>query len=204
MNPVVLQVTRPYATEEEYLEAEAWTIDPRGMLLLEQGPLPEDTQLVFDVVLETGARMIRAEGRVGGHVPGDGDRRPALRVRFRRFGSQTKAFIDRALLARDEQLSRSAARPSRLPLRSGHPLRQTQAVTENPKTFGFEVPKTPALPDLETRPSPELSGIRRRVVSIVPAPSNREDLLQRLRSRRPNADGPSESVSLGSSKDRAG
>ena len=96
-NPVVLHVVRPYADEREYLAAEAWTIDDRGMFLIDDHLLAPDTTVVFDIALANGIKVIRAEGRVERQVPAEGNHPAGLRVRFRRFGAQTKAFIDRAL-----------------------------------------------------------------------------------------------------------
>jgi hypothetical protein len=96
-NPVVIHVQRPYADEREYLLAEAWTIDDRGMFLIADQELAPDTAVVFDIALANGIKVIRAEGRVEHFVPQEGSHPAGLRVRFRRYGAQTKAFIDRAL-----------------------------------------------------------------------------------------------------------
>jgi hypothetical protein len=96
-NPVVLHVVRPYPDEHAYLAAEAWTIDERGMFLIDDRVLEPETAVVFDVALQNGAKVIRAEGRVEHQVAAEGGHPAGLRVRFRRFGAQTKSFIDRAV-----------------------------------------------------------------------------------------------------------
>jgi hypothetical protein len=111
-NPVVLHVVRPYRDEQEYLAAEAWTIDDRGMFLIDDRELAPDTAVVFDVALSSGMKVIRAEGRVEHHVPAEGMQPAGLRVRFRRFGEQTKAFIDRAIGYAER---RTAAPPTQRP-----------------------------------------------------------------------------------------
>jgi hypothetical protein len=95
--PIVLHLVRPYGGEEEYLAAEGWTIEARGMLLIDAAPLPADTAVLFDVTLEGGQKPIRAEGRVIGSVAAQGGVPGGVRVRFKRFGAATKAFIDRAV-----------------------------------------------------------------------------------------------------------
>src|SRR5690349_5633146 len=95
--PNVIHVVRPYASEDEYLAHEAWSIDARGMLLIDQGPLPADTPIVFDVQIQGGHKPIRAEAKVVGAVAATSSRPGGLRVRFKRFGTATKAFIDRAI-----------------------------------------------------------------------------------------------------------
>ncbi len=166
MTPLTLRVVRPYASEEEFLAAEAWTIDARGMVLLEQQDLEPETAVVFDVTLANGARVIRAEGRVTGYLPASDDRPGGLRVRFRRFGAQTKLFIDRAIAAREQELAASVS--SRPP----------------PPTPG-SAPKPFLLPENPPKPGDRLerSGIHRRVGTPVEAPPNREELLSRLRAR---------------------
>ena len=94
--PLVIHVQRPYATVEEYLEAEAWTIETRSMLLVDADDLPLDTAVLFDVSIK-GEKLIRAEGRVAGFVTPEGAAPGGLRVKFRRYGASTKAFIDRAV-----------------------------------------------------------------------------------------------------------
>ncbi|MFO7180410.1 MAG: hypothetical protein DIU78_017050, partial [Pseudomonadota bacterium] len=96
-NPVVLHVVRPYPDENSFLAAEAWTIDVLGMVLIDQRALEPETPVVFDVALANGTKVIRAEARAEHAVPPSPGRPGGLRVRFRRYGSQTKAFIDRAV-----------------------------------------------------------------------------------------------------------
>jgi hypothetical protein len=95
--PVVLHIVRPYASVEEYLAAEAWTVDARSMLLIGESGLAPDTAVVFDVTLGDGSRPIKAEARVSGVVEPMAGRPGGLRVRFRRYGGPTKAFIERAM-----------------------------------------------------------------------------------------------------------
>lgn len=243
MDPVVLHVIRPYASEEEFLEAEAWTIEARGMLLVDQRELEPNTLVVFDVGLSNGVKMMRAEARVLGYLAPSEEFPGGLRVRFRRYGSQTKAFIERALSVREAQLAR-AEHASSLPPRSGpapepapteaspvagstaeaptpgasspaettaaeraavegpapvapEPAPETTATAEAPsqegpreaEPSGAESPVrlTPAsvrpIATPQTRPFQEPSGIHRRLARTVPAPANRDELLERLRQR---------------------
>ena len=175
MNPIVVHVVRPYSSEDEYLAAEAWSIEPRGMLLVDAEALPADTALLFDVALADGHKPIRAEGRVVGSVPAHGDRPGGLRVRFKRFGAATKAFIERAVQAKS---SPTAAAPSS-PAAAPEPERPSMPEVRASMT-DIEV-MSPAPPPASER---EPSGIRQRVPGPVAAPANREELLARLRQRR--------------------
>jgi hypothetical protein len=208
MSPVVLHVTRPYSSEEEYLAAEAWTIEPRSVTLIGQRELENDTPVMFDVGLASGEKMIRAEGRVVGFTAKTADEPSYLKVRFRRYGSQTKQFIERALAAREEQLARAALRASSMPPRKDEALTRPSLppLAAPPRaTQPEELPQTPELrksllppppgseldaraAELRDRSFVEPSGIRRRLVSKIPPPPNREELLERLRVRARSLD----------------
>ncbi|MFZ5890321.1 MAG: hypothetical protein ACOY0T_04565 [Myxococcota bacterium] len=181
MSPVVLHIVRPYQSEDEYLAAEAWTIDARGMLLVGEAEIATDTAVVFDVTLANGSKVIRAEGRASGYLAASEERAGGLRVRFKRYGAQTKAFIDRAVHAREEQLAKTASEPppappadvvtaaqAPAPLTNVEPIVASESVTQNSDV------KNSVL---------ERSGIHRRLAAPVTAPPNREELLERLRER---------------------
>lgn len=168
-SPIVIHMYRPYASEEEYLARERSSIEAKSMLLIEQPALPVDTAVVFDVTLENGQKPIRAEARVLGYVEPNGDRPGGVRVRFRRFGAATKAFIDRAVNG-----GGASAIPSPVP-------------DVAPEAASVSVAST----NLQLEPeaadrcdSNEASGIHKKAVSPVAAPANREALLARLRGRR--------------------
>lgn len=194
--PVVVLVVRPYATEEELLAAEAWSIDAKSMLLIGADPLPADTAVLFSVALTSGQKPIKAEGRVVGVVPAQGNRPAALKVRFKRFGSATKAFIERAVQAKSGR-----AEPERVSAPN------IQIAVELPSAPKAEVPSAPtasaeppppvvqasvSLPEpssqVQASSTPrEPSGVRQRAHGPVAAPANREELLARLRERRRSA-----------------
>lgn len=156
-NPAVIHVVRPYPSEAEYLEAEAWSIDTRTMILIGEPDLPEGTPVLFDVQIGNGTKPIRAEARVVESVPASPGRPGGLRVRFRRYGAATKAFIDRAAA-----MPRGGA--------SAAPAPEAPPRTE-------DAPR--ALPATHT----ESSGIHPRSVAVIAAPPDRDALLDRLRER---------------------
>ena len=172
MNPVVVHVVRPYATEQEYLAAEAWTIDARSMLLVDAEPLPPETAVLFDIALADGQKPIRAEGRVVAMVQPIGERPGGMKVRFKRFGAATKAFIERAVKAR------AAEAPSR-------PEGEAPSASDGERISLPEV--RASMTDLEAvvpPPPPRESGVRERVPGPIAPPANRDELLNRLRQRR--------------------
>ena len=196
MTPVVLHVVRPYSSEDEYLATEAWTIEARGMLLIGQRDVELDRAVVFDVALANGAKVIRAEGRASGYQAPSADHPGGLRIKFRRFGAQTKAFIDRAVIAREQTLA--ATLSSRPPAAAAPeapaalaPEEAPIAAPPEPLAAAPQAPVAPALSQPGVDPL-ERSGIHRRPAGPVAAPANREELLARLRQRASKAERPAE------------
>jgi len=162
--PVIIRVIRPYWSVEEYLEAEADTIDSRGMLLVGADPLPKNTTVKFVVSLASGEPLIRAEGVARSHLPESPTSPGGLRVWFKRFGVATKVIIDQAAAVRARA--------------KGSPPEPAAQATGAP---GPEGPGVPA----EPRPvsEPRLDALRARPPRSVPPPPDREELLGRLRAR---------------------
>lgn len=96
MSHVVIRTVRPYASEEEYLQAEGWTITRTGVVLLEQDEHPSGTVVRFEVKLAGGQRLLRAEGSVVAFRAASEGFPSQLELRFRRFDAATKALIESA------------------------------------------------------------------------------------------------------------
>jgi hypothetical protein len=196
---LVLHVVRPYASAEEYLAAEAWTIDARAMILIDAEDLALDSAVLFDVALGNGEKVIRAEGKVAGRIAAQGSRPGGLRVKFKRYGAATKAFIDRAVQA---QKSAEAAPPAELPPVSVAPVSRNsvtelelqQAEAAAPTVIEVPLVAAPLAPlplpgsDAKSEPRPP-SGVHRRATGgDVEVPPDREALLARLRQRASSVD----------------
>ncbi len=171
-SPIVIHVLRPYANEEEYLERERTSIGAKSMLLIDQPALPVETAIIFDVTLTNGQKPIRAEGKVLGYEPPSARGPGGLRVRFKRFGAATKAFIDRAVAS-----AGSAAPSPAEPLAA--PVEAPQATDSSP----VQPLPEPSPPPIVERTADETSGVHRKAVLPVAAPANRDALLSRLRAR---------------------
>lgn len=218
-DPILLRVLRPYASAEEYIAAESWSMSAKGMLLIGQEPLAPDTIVRFDVALENGDKVVRAEAKVVRHVPASGERPAGLQVRFRRFGAATKEFLDRAIAARPASIAPPRDKLPSIPeaealsvpvpdvvVDSGPEVSITQSVPAadlTPLPLPAEASRADAPEARATGPAPEpepaserqaaapgearveQSGVRHRVVAPVPAPPDRDQLLARLRARRP-------------------
>lgn len=199
--PLVLRVVRPYATQEEFLAEESWTIiDDKSMILVGE-ELERDTIIRFELVLTDGSRLMRGEAKVTRSVP-EADGRPGgIRVRFRRFGASTKELIDRVLADRKKtRRSKRSATPAPLvldaepavslppePALPSEPVVSSLPPDVEPDSTVIEVPPVPA-PMEASKPTPPPAPSRReRLRSSRPGPvdppPNREELLQRLRER---------------------
>jgi hypothetical protein len=163
---VTIRVIRPYRSVEEYLEAEADTIDSRGMLLVGADPLPKHTEVRFVVSLASGEQLIRAEGVARSHLPKSPTSPGGLRVWFKRFGVATKAIIDRAAAVK-VRAQGSASQPAAQAPGAPGPERSRASVPDQPRAV----------------PPPGLDALRARPTRSVPPPPNREELLGRLRAR---------------------
>jgi hypothetical protein len=194
-SPLVIHVQRPYATVEEYLEAEAWTIETRTMLLVDTAELPLDTAVLFDVSIK-GEKLIRAEGRVTGFVTPEGGAPGGLRVKFRRYGASTKAFIERAVNFQKQKSSEAAEAPT--PSLPEPPALSTPEVVTPSLVTPSPAPAPPSAPEPAGAFTPEVrapsqpppstkqdqpSGIHRRPFADDDVPPNRDELLARLRER---------------------
>jgi hypothetical protein len=195
--PVVLHVTRPYDSEEEYLAAEAWTIDAAGMLLVGQKSYAPDTTIVFDVSLANGKKVLRAEGRVVNHLPASDDRPGGLRVRFRRFAAQTKAFIDRAVAARGQRLASGVSSHPPPSARAPASVRPPRQKAPSIVPARSPAPEARAASAALVGSTQERSGIHSRPGTPVAAPHNREELLLRLRERRREAEAQGTAQGIG-------
>jgi len=203
-SPVVLHIVRPYATVEEYLAAEAWTIDTRAMVLVDAADLAPDTAILFDVAIGSGEKLIRAEGKVAAKIAPQGGRPGGLRVKFKRYGAATKAFIDRAMQARQAAALPegpvSVAPVSRTSVTEVELQKAEAAAPPAPAPEPAPAPPEPApapaaAPEAQAAPPPasrpearEPSGVHRRPKGPVDVPPNRDELLARLRERAGNVD----------------
>ncbi len=202
-NPVVVHVIRPYANVEEYIAAEAWTLDTRSMLLLGEQELAADTMITVVVTLGDGSRPIKAEARVIGSV-GPMDGKPGgLRLRFKRYGAPTKAIIERAmaLVASGVGGPGAVAVPLPEPSSPEPSVAELSAPNAAPPPAAVESPAT-APPEPLPVPDPNgsfhpvaatpsgfpnagaaLGSLRARNAPQPETPPNREYLLEKLRQR---------------------
>ncbi|CAN5235646.1 hypothetical protein BH09MYX1_BH09MYX1_61350 [soil metagenome] len=109
--PVAIRITRPYASEDDFLANELDTLSRSGVTLLGAQARPEGVVLRFEIALSTGAPLLRGEGRVVGYKTSAMHGEPGLVLRSTRLDSKSKALIDRAAALRDQRSGRVSAPP---------------------------------------------------------------------------------------------
>lgn len=107
--PVAIRITRPYATETEFLEREFDTLTHTGVTLLGAQTRPQGVVLRFEIVLKNGESVLRGEGRVVGFKEKAYAGEPGLVLRFTRLDSRSKSLVDRASALRDARVRASTS-----------------------------------------------------------------------------------------------
>jgi hypothetical protein len=95
-----IRTSRPYATEEEFLEQELDMMSRAGMVLVGVAERPTGTIVRFEVALASGAPLLRGEGRVVGYTTSPKGDKAGLALRFTRLDTRSKALVDRATALR--------------------------------------------------------------------------------------------------------
>ena len=117
--PVAIRITRPYTTEDEFLEQELESLSRTSVTLLGAQPRPQGVVLRFELVLSSGHVLMRGEGRVVGFRPNIHQGMGGLTLRFTRLDTRSKALVDKAATFRERR--RPSVRPDTDPSPSGPP-----------------------------------------------------------------------------------
>jgi hypothetical protein len=149
-----LRVVRPYTTEEEFLDAEAYTLNSRSVLLIDISPYPEGETVRVELTLRTGKPLILAEGAVVKHLAKSTTRPAGLVVRFRRMSGASSEFLKRAV-ARNAERPQSSSPLASTPLTLEHPSlveRESENAHSKPRSVTSpEAPSFSMLPPESTR-----------------------------------------------------
>lgn len=180
--PFTLRIVRPFASREDYLKADAWTVERSEMLLVGVEGVSQGASVNFEIVLENREVVVRGEGRALELVPPRDGRPGGVRIRFRQLDPESKSTLRKALeaqkrLASEQQAAAEAAKVQ--------PPPEAAAPTMNLTPLGQVLEVAPAQQEQE-RPS----GVHHRLAGPVSAPENREALLERLRERARLRKGP--------------
>lgn len=164
--PVAIRIVRPYATEEELLEHELETIGKTSVVLIGAHPRPTGVILRFEVTLESGASVLRGEGRVLAHKDNAFRGQPGLTLRFTRLDPRSKAVVDRATAMRGSRSGEMPLpSPSRPALVVDSPVAQALSASTPPPAPA--APRAPA--QAEARPSTPPQAQQEAAVAIARA-----------------------------------
>lgn len=201
---MAVRISRPQATEDEFIEQELDTITRTGVTLLGAQPRPQGVVLRFEIVLASGTIVLRGEGRVVAFKPNAHQGLGGLTLRFTRLDSRSKALVDKANALRESR------RPSLHPPPSSPPPPPVADMSPSPPRVVSRAPSVPPpLPAEAPSPLPPVLASPPRPASVppaaaprpvpvsavaapqgvnghpapLPAPPGRDALLERLRAR---------------------
>jgi hypothetical protein len=158
--PVAIRITRPYASEEEYLEQEVDTLTRASITLIGAQPRPQGVVLRFELVLSSGLVLMRGEGRVVGFKPNVHQGLGGLSLRFTRLDTRSKALIDKAAALRERR------RPSAVP-----GVAEAEPGASSPSLPALSPSLAPSLPAPSPRLAPRFVPPLPSLAPFAPAPS---------------------------------
>jgi hypothetical protein len=170
--PVAIRITRPYGTEDEFLEHELETLTRTSVTLLGAQARPQGVVLRFELVLTTGQAILRGEGRVVGFKPNVMHGLGGLTLRFTRLDSRSKALVDKAAVERERRRP-SHAPPSSPPSRSSDrppPSLPAPSLPEPPVSLKQEAPPEASPPSSVPTSDVDVTADVQSVPSMPAAP----------------------------------
>jgi hypothetical protein len=185
--PAGIRITRPYSTEEEFLEHELDMLTRTTVTLVGAQSRPAGVVLRFELGLASGQVLMRGEGRVLVYKADALDGTAGLTLRFTRLDTRSKSLVDRATAMREHR------RPSAVP-----PPPRGASVPDVSLTPAVPAAAALALDDLAPAPPPAVAPARvvaeepvRNLPPVVLRPPDapeRDALLGRLRARAKTLD----------------
>ena len=174
-----IRITRPYTSEDDYLQGELETLTRTSITLLGAQQRPVGVVLRFELVLSSGQALVRGEGRVIGFKPNALHGLGGLTLRFTRLDSRSKALIDRAAALRE--MRRSSAPPAAGSEPPPAPQNTLPAPVPSPSSAALAAVVEPR----RSAPPPRSSGT---LPTPIATSADRDALLQRLRTRAKDLD----------------
>jgi hypothetical protein len=193
-----LRIQRPYASLDEYLEGDFWTVERKDMFLIGAPSFDQGVAVKFTIELADGTPAVTGEGRVVEYMAPSEEFPGGLKVRFRQLDADAKAVLRRALelrrayaaaMAVEEAAAAEAARADAPPPADADPVPIPVAAPAAVPVPALAGPAPVPVPILvpaaspSTPPRPRAALRARSSVRVVAAPPNRDALLGRLRER---------------------
>lgn len=182
--PFTLRIVRPYASREDFLEGDYWTVERSEMLLLGVEGVSQGASVTFEIVLENKEIVVRGEGRALELMEPHDGRPGGVKVRFKQLDATSKATLRRALEIQRRRAAEARASVAESPVENAALQAQNEAPA--PAPAAIEPPATPPTAKTPEQTVPEReepSGVHHRIAGPVRAPENRDALLERLRER---------------------
>jgi molecular chaperone DnaK len=192
--PVAIRITRPFGSEDEFLQHELDSLTRTTVTLIGAQSRPQGVILRFEVTLASGDPLLRGEGRVVGFRPAAQGNDSGLTLRFTRLDARSKNLVDRAAAVREKarislhpprHAHEPVATPPPPPARIAplHPAPPSAPIT-SPEPLSLQ-PVEESSPTLMTAAPERTTPSRRSPGGPLPAqsPARRNELLDRLRQR---------------------
>jgi hypothetical protein len=193
--PSAIRITRPYASEEDYLDRELETLTRASITLLGAQSRPQGVVLRFELALSSGVVLMRGEGRVVAFKANAFEGLGGLTLRFTRLDTRSKALVDRAAALREKRRPSTRPQmpdsgdlaPDRIPA-PPEPLDGTAPGISAPAIPRQQTPLPPPVgpSTLTGMPSMQVPSVARE--APLGPPPDRDSLLERLRARARNLD----------------
>jgi hypothetical protein len=182
--PPTLRITRPWASEKEFIEADLAYLGRTAILLPNAGAREPGELIRFEIVLASGTPVFRGEGHVVCHHAPGGSKPAGLEVRFTRIDARSKLVLDR-VRERRTALVRSGSIPPPALVSQAPPPGTSQPP---PPVIMSNAPPMRADSLTIRMSSMRSTGVeaalaRAKARGPMPPPPNREEILGRLRER---------------------
>ena len=145
--PVALRIRLPFATEEEFIERYGVNVARGGIFIATRAVKPVGTPIAFELVLQSGDRLMRGEGEVQQVVEDPAPGKSGMLVRFVRLDARSRALIDKIVAGREGILESeapatapSAALPPATPI--GRALKPAAALLADDVVLGIDLGTT--------------------------------------------------------------
>lgn len=169
---MAIRITRPYTTEDEFLEQELETLSRTSVTLLGAQPRPQGVVLRFELVLSSGHVLMRGEGRVVAFRPNAHQGLGGLSLRFTRLDSRSKSLVDKATALRERR--RPSGAPAAQEASPGPPPASVASLGSAEASEPALSPVPPrgvaTLPGVPAPPPPAVSFVAPAPPVSVPAP----------------------------------
>jgi hypothetical protein len=180
--PAAIRITRPYASEDDYLDKELETLTRASITLLGAQSRPQGVVLRFELALSSGQVLMRGEGRVVAFKANAFEGLGGLTLRFTRLDTRSKALVDKAAALREQR------RPSTRPQFPDQADASAEKIPPPPEAPRQMPPPSAAAPESAPTSQPASIPPANQPPSsahepALASPPGRDSLLERLRAR---------------------